>query len=111
MMGSRNKILRSGGTSYPTYMGPLVPIFLYFLTLKASHVRQNEWIYEENSVDTRVDILYRLVPQLILFDFLVLVDSVFTCVFDFGLEANEERLGVRSQVLFDVLTQRRHVHI
>ncbi len=30
MMGSRNKILGLGGTSYPTYLDPLVPIFGIF---------------------------------------------------------------------------------
>jgi hypothetical protein len=63
MMGSRNKILDSGGTSYPTYMGPLVPIFLHFLTLKASHVRKNEWLSNKPSQLLRLDELYRLVPQ------------------------------------------------
>jgi hypothetical protein len=43
--------------------GALSASFWPFLTLKASHVRKNEWLYEENLYVIRVDILYRLVPQ------------------------------------------------
>jgi hypothetical protein len=39
MTGSRKKILGSGGTSYPTYLDPLVPIF----ALKASRIGKDEW--------------------------------------------------------------------
>ena len=55
MMWSRDKILRSGDTCYPTYLDPFLDptyldpsaFFWHFLTLKASHVRKNEWLYEE----------------------------------------------------------------
>jgi hypothetical protein len=49
--------------------GALCASFWPFLTLKASHARKHEWLYEENELDTRVDILYRLVPQLTPLDF------------------------------------------
>jgi hypothetical protein len=49
--------------------GPLSASFWPFLTLKASHVRKNEWLYEENKYVIRVNILYRLVPQLTPLDF------------------------------------------
>jgi hypothetical protein len=38
--------------------------FWHFLTLKASHVRKNEWLFDMRSPVLRVDILDRLVPQL-----------------------------------------------
>jgi hypothetical protein len=49
--------------------GALSASFWPFLTLKANHARKNEWLYEENKLNTRVAILYRLVPQLTPLDF------------------------------------------
>jgi hypothetical protein len=40
MLGFKNKNKESGGTSRGTYLDPLVPLFLPFFTLKASHVRK-----------------------------------------------------------------------
>ncbi len=43
MMGSRNLMLGPVGTSYPTYLDHLEPMFRFFLTLKVSHIRK-KWM-------------------------------------------------------------------
>ncbi len=69
MMGSRNKILGSGGTFYPTYLDPLVSICCIFsLRWSATPVKTNGYLRYLNQL-LRLDILYRMVPQLTLFDF------------------------------------------
>jgi hypothetical protein len=52
--------------------GALSASFWPFLTLKASHVRKNKWLFNMRSPVIRVDILYRLVPQLTPLDFFFL---------------------------------------
>jgi hypothetical protein len=47
-MRFKNKILRSGDTSYPAFSASI----WHFLTLKASHVRQNEWLSTETLPDS-----------------------------------------------------------
>jgi hypothetical protein len=49
--------------------GSLSASFLHYRTLKASHVRKNEWLSQKFLQLLRMDILYRLVPQLTLFKF------------------------------------------
>jgi hypothetical protein len=69
MMGSRNKILGSGVTAYLAYLDTLVSLFRHFLTLKAAtSVKMSGYLQKLNQL-FRLDILYQLVPQLILFDF------------------------------------------
>jgi hypothetical protein len=68
-MGSRNKFLGSDGISFLSILDPLVPIFLLFLTLKASHVSKNKWSFVETEQAVRLDILYRMVPQFSRLDF------------------------------------------
>jgi hypothetical protein len=49
--------------------GALSASFWSFLTLKASHVRKIKWLFDMRKPVIRVDILYRLVPQLTPLDF------------------------------------------
>jgi hypothetical protein len=54
--------------SYGTFMGFSVPIFLLFITLKTCHIGKNVWLTSKLNQLLRLDKIYRLVPQLTLFD-------------------------------------------
>jgi hypothetical protein len=49
-------------------MDPLLSNFCFLFTLKASHIRENELFFEKTWHVVRLDKIYRLVPQLTLFD-------------------------------------------
>ncbi len=49
VMGSRNKILGSGVTSYPTYLNPWVPLFgIFSLWRLATFVKMNDYLWKLN---------------------------------------------------------------
>jgi hypothetical protein len=64
---SKNKIWGRGQIIWYLY-GPFGAYFLLFCTLKASHARKHEWLYEETSYVVRLDELFRMVPRLTLFN-------------------------------------------
>jgi hypothetical protein len=59
MIGSREKILGSGGTSHPTYLDPLVPIFLAFSHFEGQlrPLKMNGYLGKLDQL-LRLDIIY-----------------------------------------------------